>query len=476
MSNRRKRASVAVLGAGIGGLTAARTLRASGMCDVVVYEREQRAGGVIRTSSDLGFVREHAANGFLPVKDGTGAIDLAEELGVEVVAAAAAAKKRWIYRGGRLHELPSSPVAFLHSELLTWRGKLSLLAEPLRPRRDRSAGDESIHAFASRRLGREVADAMVAPFVTGIFAGDANQLSVQAGLPALANLEDRGGLVVGQIKSMSKSMVKAVRERRLAKRAGQTVPARKPRSSQRLSAPKGGVGQLIDALSADLGDALRTETEVTRIAPGPEVHLGDGSAQKYDAVVLATPAHVGARLCRAVSAELADALEAFPYVPVAVVYLGVERADVAHALNGFGFLVAEGEDLRVLGTVFESVVYPARAPADHVLFRCIFGGARDPDILSLSDDELIACARRDLDRALGDFARVEPVHEHVVRWPRAIAQYNLGHTARVRRAETLAGPLGIVLAGSAYHGVAVNKVVADAGRVCRAVRALTGVG
>lgn len=462
-SQTSQRIRVAVLGAGIGGLAAARALRQTGAYDVEVYEREQRAGGVIHTSVEAGFVREHAANGFLPVKDGSGAIDLAEQLGVEVVPAADAAKKRWIYRHGRLHALPTSPAAFVKSELLTWRGKMALLGEPLRARRPRTAGDESIHAFASRRLGREVADAMVAPFVTGIFAGNANQLSVQAGMPALANLEEQGGLVVGQLKTLVAAVTRRVRAR-----------APRPRRRGRLSAPRGGVGELIDALARDLGEALHTGTEVTRIAPGPEVHFADGSARPYDVVVLATPAHVGATLCQSMSSELARALSAFPYAPIAVVYLGVNRADIAHDLDGFGFLVAEGEDLRMLGTVFESVVYPGRAPAGQVLFRSIFGGARDPSVLELNDAELVATARRDLDRALGDLARVEPVHTHVVRWPHAIAQYNLGHVARVERAETLAGPLGIVLAGSAYHGVAVNKVVADAERVCQAVGALTG--
>lgn len=469
-SGRRPR--VAVVGAGIGGLAAARALRQTGLFEIAVYEREARAGGVIQTSATDGFVREHAANGFLPVRDGTGAIDLARELGVEVVPAAPAAEKRWIYRHGRLHAIPTSPAAFLKSQLLSPRGKLSLLCEPLRPRRPRTAGDESIHAFASRRLGREVADAMVAPFVTGIFAGNADQLSVQAGLPALAALEDKGGLVVGQVRTMV--------ERMRARRARQTPEdaqsdSQTPRERPRLSAPRGGVGELIDALVSDLGDALRTGTSVTGFAPGPEIRLEDGSIHPCDAVVLATPTHVGAHLCRDISRELKSALEQFPYAPVAVVYLGVQRAQVAHKLDGFGFLVAEGEALRMLGTVFESVVYPERAPAGHVLLRSIFGGARDPGVLELTDAELIATARRDLDRALGDFARVEPVHTHVVRWPHAIAQYNLGHSARVERAEVLAAPLGIVLAGSAYHGVAVNKVVADAERVCRATMALTGV-
>ena len=473
-NQQRRRPRVAVLGAGIGGLSAARALRQADMCDVVLYEREARAGGVIHTSRADGFTREHAANGFLPVREGTGALDLARELGVEVMAAAPAAKNRWIYRQGRLHALPTSPAAFLASQLLSWRGKLTLLAEPLRPRRSTSAGDESIHAFATRRLGREVADAMVAPFVTGVFAGDANELSVQAGMPALARLEARGGLLVGQLRSMV--------ERVRARRAGKNGPqAARPGASGddkpgRLSAPRGGVGELIDALVRDLGDALVTGAEVVDLAPGPEIHLADGSAHRFDAVVLATPAHVGARLCARLSPELSRALDGFPYVPVAVVYLGVARADVAHDLDGFGFLVAAGEDPRALGIVFESVVYPGRAPTGHVLFRCIYGGARDPGILALSDAELITTAGQDLDRALGDFAGIDLVHAHVVRWPRAIAQYTLGHIARVERAEILSAPLGVVLAGSAYHGVAVNSIVADARRVCQAVHALVGVG
>ena len=465
VTDRRVRKSVAVVGAGIGGLCAARTLIRTGDYRVEVFERAERAGGVIHTSRVDGFVREHAANGFLPVRDGTGAIDLARELGVEVVEAQPAAKKRWIYRHGQLHQVPTSPARFIKSRLLSTRGKLELLAEPLR--RPGPADDESIYSFAKRRLGAEVADALVAPFVTGIFAGNARDVSVRAGFPMLVELEQKGGLVVGQLRTMVQRM--------RSRRRNPDAQARSSGSGKRarLSAPRAGAGELVDALVRELGDALVTGAEIARVAPGPRLHFADGSVRAFDAVVLATPAPVAADLCADTSKQLAELLRQFPYVPVAVVYLGVQRSDVAHSLDGFGFLVAEGEDLRVLGTVFESVIYPGRAPEGHVLFRCIFGGARDPSIIELSDEDIIAQAVRDVSRAL-ELPSLAPVHTHVVRWPRAIAQYPLGHLERVRRAETLAHPLGLVLAGSAYHGVAVNKVVADAARVRATVTQIIG--
>lgn len=463
--NERARPKVAVIGAGMGGLCAARALARQGDLDVTVYEAAERPGGVLHTSQAEGFVREHAANGFLPVRDGEGALDLCRELGVEVADAAPAARKRWIYRHGKLCALPASPREFVTTDLLSFRGKLAALAEPFRRRGKQ--GDESVLAFAERRLGKEVAEAIVAPFVTGVFAGNAEELSIEAGFPALKALEERGGLVVGQVKNM-------LGRRQEARKAGAAERKPRQRGGLRLAAPVGGVQALVDALARDLGDALVTGKTLTGLGPGPTLMFADGTEHKVDAVVLATPAHVSARLLAGSAAELADALAAFPYAPVAIVYLGARRADITHPLDGFGFLVARGEDLRMLGTVFESVLWPERAPAGLVLLRCMFGGARDPGVMDLEDRALVEIARRDLDRALGDFARVEPVHTHVVRWPQAIAQYTLGHGERVARAETLARPLGITLAGSAYHGVAVNRLVSDARRVVAAVLAQVG--
>jgi oxygen-dependent protoporphyrinogen oxidase len=472
----------------MGGLCAARALARRGDVEVVVYERAGRPGGVLHTSRADGFVREHAANAFLPVREGDGALDLAGELGVEVAEAAPEAKKRWIYRKGALHALPSGPRQLLTTGLLSWRGKLALLGEPLRPRRRRagqsSEHDESVFDFVARRLGHEVAEAVVAPFVTGVFAGNADELSVEAGFPALVALEEQGGLLVGQLRTMLRRRREARKSspgQDLGQGSGRSpghgqIPGRRA-SRLRMAAPVGGVQALVDALAAELGDSLITGAHVKAVVAGqggPRLCFGDGSERAVSAVVLATPAYASAELVADLSPELSAVLRGIPYAPIAIAYLGARRADIAHPLDGFGFLVARGEELRMLGAVFESVLWNDRAPADHVLLRCMFGGARDPAAMDLDDQALLDTARADLDRALGGFAGARLVHSHVVRWPRAIAQYTLGHGERVARAESLAQPLGIVLAGSAYHGVAVNRIVADARRVAGAVMARLG--
>jgi protoporphyrinogen/coproporphyrinogen III oxidase len=448
------RPRVAVVGAGIAGLCAARALRATGRVDVTVLEASDRPGGVLRSQPVDGYLHEHAANGFLSADDGATA--LAAQLGVAVEEASPAARKRWIVSGGALRAVPAGPVDLVRTDLLSWRGKLSALAEPLRPAR-RGGPDESVADFARRRLGPEVARVVLGPVVTGVFAARADELSLRAAFPKLAALEERGGLVRGLLADMIEKA-----------RAGRGGGAR---ARTRLCAPVGGVEALVRALADELGDTLRTDTPVAAIRAGEgggvALELRGGVTEAADAVVLATPAYASAALVAELSPELSAVLGAIPYAPVAIVYLGYERAKVHHPLDGFGFLVAEGEPLRVLGTVFESVLWSGRAPEGRVLLRCIFGGGRDPEAATLDDEALVACARRDLGAVLG--VRGEPEHAAVVRAPRGIAQYTLGHTERVRRAETLAAERGLVLAGSGYRGVAVNGCVADARRVAEQV-------
>lgn len=441
---------VAVVGGGLGGLAAARALVRAGM-DAHVLEASARPGGVIGTSTVDGFVREHAASSFLggPPR---GARALCAELGVEVQQASPRAKRRWIYLDGKLRALPRSPLELVRSDLLTWRGKLDLIREPLRPaRRD---GDESMHAFAARRFGAEAARAIVAPFVTGIYAADAHDVSLQAGFPRLAELEADGGVVRGLVKRAARDAL-----RRVAGGGASHGPGG-------LYAPRGGLGSLIDALAAELGPRVRTRAPVQQLAPTERGVLVDG--EPWDAAVLAIPAQDAMALVTAVPG-LSTRLASFQRAPAALVYLGYPESAVTRARDGFGFLTALGEDLRVLGVVFESVVWPGRAPVGQVLLRCIFGGGRDPEAGALDDATLIEHAVRDVGAVLG--ARGAPTHASVVRWPRGIAQYHVGHRDQVRAAVSAARTHRIVLAGADYRGPGVNDLCADADVIVAEVQA-----
>ena len=433
---------LAIVGAGLGGLTTARALVAAGH-EVAVFD-EARAGGVLGTSRVDGFVREHAASSFLG-GPADGAYAVCESLGVALDKASPKAKNRWIYLDGKLRALPRSPIDLVRSDLLTWRGKLDLLREPLRPARPET-GDESMYAFASRRLGAEAARAIVAPFVTGVYAADAHEISLEAGFPRIAALDAAGGLVRGMVKNMARGMV------------GRWRGHREVKTPRGMYAPVGGLGAMVDALVASVGDRVRVR-RVSRIEASTGAVVVDG--ERWDGCVLAIPAEDAAAIVA--MPELSARLATFHRAAMAQVYLGYDATSVPGASDGFGFLAAHGEDVRVLGVVFESVVWPGRAPDGKVLLRCIFGGGRDPDAMAMSDAELIAQARRDIGTALG--ASGAPSHASVIRWQRGVAQYHLGHRERVREATTVARGRRIALAGADYRGPGVNDICADAATI-----------
>jgi oxygen-dependent protoporphyrinogen oxidase len=440
---------IAVIGGGVGGLVAARALVRAGI-DAEVFEAAPRAGGVVATSAIDGYVREHAASSFLG-GPGDGAYALCRELGVAVDRASPRARARWIYLDGKLRALPRSPLDLVTSDLLTWRGKLDLLREPFR-----AAGkgdDESVHAFAARRFGAEAARAIVSPFVTGVYAADAHDISLAAGFPRLAALDAHGGIVRGMLAQAARG---------LAGRLRGDKPATTPRG---MWAPRGGLGALVDALAGELGDRIHTSARVARIEPVDGGVRIEGT--RWDGAVLAIPAEDAGGLVAA--PDLVNRLAAFHRAPAALVYLGFPAAAVPRASDGFGLLVAQGEDVRVLGVVFESTVWSDRAPAGCVLLRCIFGGGRDPEATKLDDAALVAQAVRDVGIVLG--ATATPTHTSVVRWQRGVAQYTLGHRDRVRDAVALARSQRIVLAGADYRGPGINDLCADGAAVVAEVAA-----
>ncbi len=446
---------IAIVGGGVAGLAAAHEVRRQDpSAQLVVLEAAARAGGLLESERVGEWLCEWAAASFL--EDGAddwGAIELCRELGVEVVVAAPTAKARWIFSRGRLRLVPASPLGLLRSDLLSIAGKLRLLREPWAKARP-DGDDESVAAFARRRLGDEAALVLVAPAVLGIFAGDAERLSLAAAFPRVARLErEHGGLFAG---------LRAGRRKRAGRGAAHSV------------APLAGAAALPEALAARLGGAVRTHARVVALELGAgqtAVVLDGGERIEATRIALALPPGAAATLLAPHDARLAELAGEITAADVLVVQVGFRRDDVPHRLDGFGFLVADGEAPRCLGCVFESSLWPARAPEGQVLLRLIYGGVRDPAALALAEDDAALAARvaQDLRLALGVI--VAPTLLHHRRLARAIPQAEVGHLARVAEAETRAAALGVVLAGNAWHGVAVNDCVRDARRVADALLA-----
>jgi len=438
---------VIVVGAGISGLVAAYRLQRSGF-EVAVIDAGARPGGVIGSVARDGCLYERGPNSALDTTPLIG--ELVDDLGLraELRFAAPAAAKRYVVRGGVLTALPTSPGAFLATHLFSPSAKLALLREPF-VRRARPEAEESIAAFARRRLGSEFLDYAVDPFVAGVYAGDAEVISVRAAFPKLYALEQRwGSLLRGQIFGSG--------ERRRQNESA--------KNSARSFSFARGMQTLPDALAAAL-ESITLNTRVTRLAgQGAGAFTVQGEQQgrpmewRARAVVLATPADRAAELIREHAPDAATALESIPYAPVATVAAAYPASTIAHPLDGFGCLVPRKEQRRILGVLFSSTMFEGRAPAGTALLTAFVGGQRNPELARLPDDDIAALVHAELGALLG--ASSAPLFQAVTRWPRAIAQYTLGHLGRVERAEAVGRALpGLFLCASWMGGVSVGDCI-----------------
>ncbi|MFN0150296.1 MAG: protoporphyrinogen oxidase [bacterium] len=460
---------IGIVGGGIAGLAAAFELLdasrgGANAVDVTVFESAPQPGGNIRTEEIDGYRVEWAVNGFLDNAPDT--LALVERLGLSdrLVRANPAAARRFIYRGGRLHFVPVSPPAFFASPLLSIGGRLRVLGEPFVPARRAADGDESVFDFAARRIGAEAARVLVDAMVTGIFAGNARTLSLASTFPKMAEMErEHGGLV------------KAMLAKRRAARA-------RPRGSAgggpagpggHLTSFLDGMEELTRALAGRLGERLVVGADVESLtenaahdgaaspAPRYALRFASGQTQSFDAVLLACPSWRAAELTAPLDADLSRHLGAIASAPVAVVALGYRLDDLGAAPDGFGYLIPRGEGLRPLGALFDSNLFPGRAPAGRALIRVLVGGAHEPALVSAGDTELLALARETLAAAPG--IRATPVFTSIIRHARGIPQYTLGHAARVASIDDrLAAHPGLFVSGNSYHGVSVNACIAEA--------------
>lgn len=460
---------VAIIGAGISGLSAAFAIeegakKAGISIETLVLEKEERCGGKIQTVKEDGFLCEWGPNGFLDNKPMT--LELCAKLGVSssLLRSNDNARKRFIYSEGRLHQLPENGPAFLKSQLISWPGKLRLACELLVPPRH-AASDETLADFGRRRLGSEALDKLIAPMVAGIFAGDPETMSLKSCFPRIHELErDFGGLL--------KAMILLARKKRAEVKAGKVVASAAGPGGV-LTSFNGGIQELAEGARSALAGQVKTGSGVKEVRNKDgrfELTLEGGEIVEADIVVSAAPSHALSSMVAPLDSGLKTSLEQIPYASMNVVCFGYEREKIAHDLNGFGYLIPRREGRSTLGTLWDSSIFPNRAPEGQVLLRSMMGGATNPAAFDLSESEVVRRVKEDLRRIMGISA--EPDFARVFRHRRAIPQYTTGHGSRLLALnEQISKYPGFYLTGNAFSGVGLNDCVHASNQVAEKVLA-----
>jgi len=442
-----------VVGGGISGLVCAYALRKAGI-DAQLVEASPRPGGVIHSVTRDGFLLELGPQSF----SGTPALrELCAELGVskELLQAPPHAP-RFVLIDGKLRPVPMSPPAFFLSSLINGSTKWALMRDIL-GKSIPPDGDESVAAFVRRKFSPQLLDRLVGPFVSGIYAGDPERLSVRSAFPQLYEAEKAAGSIVRGMLRLAKSK-------------------KSPRERPTLQSFREGSETLVRALANNLGPALLTQTCVTGIScqnDGSfdirlESHGRDESVSARS-LILATPTDVTGRLLSRLDSSFETLLCSIEYAPVAVVSLGYRKKDVGHSLNGFGFLVPRSAGLRVLGSVWNSSLFPGRAPEGQALLTSFVGGATDSAAATLEPQELATLVHREISPLLS--IESAPIFSNVTIWRRALPQYNLGHGDRLAAvAKACSRFPGLWLTGNYLQGPAVGSCVDHALAVAEQVR------
>jgi len=454
------RGSITIIGGGISGLTVAFWLRRWGI-DVTVLEAGAAPGGTMRTVREGGWLIEQGPNSALETTPLFG--EMFAELGLEHEREYAnpLSNRRYVLRDGVLHPLPMSPAAFLRTSLWSVRGKLRILKEPFIGRAER---EETIAEFVERRLGREMLEYAINPFVAGVYAGNPEQLSVRAGFPKLYALEERyGGLVKG--------MITGARERRKRQE--------KAKDRARMFSFRSGMQAFPDGIARQLGARVRVNSPVQAVAmleefghPRFAVTIRTSRGEETivsDGVVLSVPALAAARLLRPHHANLADRLETVYYPPVAEVFMGFRLDQIPRSLDGFGYLIPAKERRKILGTIWSSAIFGGRAPEGHAALTTFVGGSRQPEMLELNDNDLRTAVLGELRAIMG--VAGEPAIERIIRWDRAIPQYTLGYLDHYRVMEEFESAFpGWYLCSNYRGGIAVGDCVMNGEKTARRVR------
>ncbi|MCX8012070.1 MAG: protoporphyrinogen oxidase [Desulfobacterota bacterium] len=464
------RKTVAIIGGGITGLSAAYFLqkqitKGNKPIDLILIEKENRLGGSIITLEKNGYIIEGGPDCFLAEKPET--IRLCQQLGIEdqLMATNKEVKKIFILLNGKLRELPdgfmllapTSFSSFIKNPLITPLGKLRMAMDLILPAK-KSAEEESLAQFVTRRLGKEVLEKIVEPLVAGIHAAEPEMMSAKSTFPRLLDIEKNyRSLIIG-----------------LSKRKKFFAPQEPTSFATMFMTLRKGLSTLINTLASSLpSEIIRTGNQVIEVKKNScsyhiNLLLEKGESLTTDAVLLATPAFVSAKLIKPIAPQLASELSSINYTSTATISVGYPKKDFPYSLNGFGFVVPQVENRKIMACTWSSVKFAHRAPKDSVLIRCFVGGVKNEELVYLKENDLIAIASQELRELMKITA--EPLLTEVFRWPKAMPQYNVGHEEKIKRIENLLLSYpGIFLAGSAYQGIGISDCIRSGEKAAQAV-------
>lgn len=458
---------IAVVGGGISGLAAAYHLsqarQAGAPIEEYLFEGDSRLGGALRTERVEGCVVETGADCFLTEKKEASQLCQELGLGADLIGSQDEHRGTLILHDGKLARLPegfefmvpTKPLAVLRTPLLSWRDKLSLPRELFRSPRPES-GEESVADFIRRHFGESLLENIVDPLLTAVYGGDPEQLSAPAVLPRFVELEQtHGSLILGLRHAAAR------RQRR------RTTPVEAKPVASLFTTLRGGLGTLVKALEGKLEKTRRVFGRrvegIDRVADSSgeiryRIGFQDGSSFEAHGLILALPAYEAARLLEAMDAKMAGTLAQIPYSSSLIVATGYDARAGITIPSGFGFLVPRREKPRLQACTFVGQKFSFRVPENLVLFRCFLGGVRDPAALELADEEVRELVHRELGSVLG--FNLEPSFTRAYRWPRALAQYTVGHQQRITTVrDRLARHSGLALCGNAYEGIGIPDCI-----------------
>jgi oxygen-dependent protoporphyrinogen oxidase len=457
---------IAIIGAGIAGLSTAYYLsklvqQGGQRLEIMLLEKEGRLGGSLLTEQTDGFLMEGGPDCFISEKPW--ALQLCRELGLEqeVIGTNQQFRRTFILLQGRLHEIPEgfmllAPTSlwpFIKSSLFSLPGKARMGLDLILPRK-KSDTEESLAAFVRRRLGREALERIAEPLVAGIHAGDPETMSLKSTFPRFIDLEREHGSIIWGMYQRKKQFA-----------------LQQPRYTMFLTLRQGMEG-LSTALERTLSpgtislgeEVLGLEKMTGKPSQKPRYRLrlrGRKKAMEVDAVALATPAFVTAKLLRGMASDICRLLDTIPYCSTATINLAYERSQIGHPLDGYGFVVPRVEKRSIMAATFSSVKFAHRAPEGKVLLRCFVGGAKNEDIVSWADTKLLAAVKGDMEEILKITGA--PQVARIYRWHKSMPQYTLGHEARLSRIERgLMKHPGLFVTGSAYRGIGISDCVHEA--------------